>query len=241
MSQVTVKKKLVVFTGAGISQESGIKTFRDEDGTWNEYNVEEVATLDGWRKDRQKVLDFYNKRKNELDTVTFNEAHSILADLEKHFDVTIITQNVDDLHERAGSTNVLHLHGELRLMCSSNNKKLTLPYDRNIKVGDKHEDGSQLRPYIVWFGEEVQLIVRAQEIVTTADIFVVIGTSLEVWPANNLIKYTYKAKDLIIIDKKVKDDLPAMQYFDKIQAPATIGLKILAERLRLEYYPETKI
>lgn len=238
MSQETVKKKLVVFTGAGISQESGIKTFRDEDGTWDEYNVDEVATLDGWRRDRQKVLDFYNKRKSELNTVGPNQAHILLAELEQHFDVTIITQNVDDLHERAGSTNILHLHGQLTLMCSSNNKRLTLPYDKDIKIGDKHEDGSQLRPFIVWFGEDVPLIVDAQEIVMKADIFVVVGTSLEVWPANNLVKYTYKADELIIIDKKIKSDLPAMQYFEKIQAPATIGVEKLKEMLINKYIKE---
>ena len=238
MSQETVKKKLVVFTGAGISQESGIKTFRDEDGTWDEYNVDEVATLDGWRRDRQKVLDFYNKRKSELNTVGPNQAHILLAELEQHFDVTIITQNVDDLHERAGSTNILHLHGQLTLMCSSNNKRLTLPYDKDIKIGDKHEDGSQLRPFIVWFGEDVPLIVDAQEIVMKADIFVVVGTSLEVWPANNLVKYTYQADELIIIDKKIKSDLPAMQYFEKIQAPATIGVEKLKEMLINKYIKE---
>ena len=230
-------KKLVIFTGAGISAESGIQTFRDN-GLWDEYNVDEVATLDGWRKDRQKVLDFYNKRKGELNTVGPNQAHILLAELEQYFDVTIITQNVDDLHERAGSTNILHLHGQLTLMCSSNNKRLTLPYDKDIKIGDKHEDGSQLRPFIVWFGEDVPLIVDAQEIVMKADIFVVVGTSLEVWPANNLVKYTYKADELIIIDKKIKSDLPAMQYFEKIQAPATIGVEKLKEMLINKYIKE---
>lgn len=184
------RQKIVFFTGAGVSAESGVKTFRDSGGLWEGHSVEEVASIRGWKTDRSKVLKFYNERRRQLNEVEPNNAHKVIAELEKDYDVVVITQNVDDLHERAGSTNIIHLHGELMKMCSSNNKKLTLPYEKDIEVGDKHEDGSQLRPFIVWFGEDVPMMIEAANEVRTADIFVVIGTSLNVYPAADLVRYT---------------------------------------------------
>lgn len=192
-------KKLVFLTGAGISAESGIKTFRDAGGLWQGHNVMDVASPQGWRRNKELVLEFYNQRNKQLSEVEPNEGHKIIAELEKLFDVTIITQNVDPLHELAGSSDVLHLHGELTKMCSSIDKEKTLPY-QEIKVGDKHEDGSQLRPYIVWFGEDVPKISEAVKIAETADIFVVVGTSLQVYPAAGLVEYISDECDLYYID-----------------------------------------
>lgn len=195
------KPKLVVLTGAGISAESGIKTFRDTGGTWEEKKVEDVAYLSAWqdKKKRQGMLDFYNARFAQLNTVEPNIAHLKLKELEELFDVTIITQNVDDLHERAGSTNIIHLHGELNKMCSSNDKTKTLPYSE-IKIGDKHPDGSQLRPFIVWFGEDVPNIMKAADVAREADILMVIGTSLEVYPAANLVGHADNVPELWVFD-----------------------------------------
>lgn len=183
-------KKLVVITGAGVSAESGVPTFRDEGGLWDKYDPMEVCTVDGWRKDRAKVLEFYNIRRAQLEEVQPNLAHIGLATLQEHFDVQIITTNVDDLHERAGSNNVLHLHGELLKACSSNRKEFgVMDYPASgINIGDKHPDGSQLRPYIVWFGEGVPQMPVAQSIVDSADVIVVIGTSFSVYPAALLVE-----------------------------------------------------
>ncbi len=167
-----MKKKLVILTGAGISAESGIKTFRDSNGLWENHDVMEVASPEGWRKNRELVLEFYNQRRRQLHEVEPNEAHYILAELEQHFEVQIITQNIDDLHERSGSTNIIHLHGELFKSCSSLNRTLVYEQKDDIKLGDKAEDGSQLRPDIVWFGEDVPMIPKAAEIVATADILI---------------------------------------------------------------------
>lgn len=185
-----MKKKVVVLTGAGVSAESGLRTFRDTNGLWEEYHVEDVATYDGWLRNPEMVLDFYNKRRSQLLTAQPNDAHKALVRLEEKFDVTIITQNVDDLHERAGSSNVLHLHGELTKVRSVGNPKLiySIGYDE-IKLGDKCEEGQQLRPHIVWFGEAVPLIESAAEIVSYADYLLIIGTSLQVYPAAGLMHY----------------------------------------------------
>lgn len=191
-----MKKKLVFLTGAGVSKESGIDTFRDAGGLWEGHNVMDVASIQGWRKNKQLVLDFYNKRRSILDTVEPNNAHKLITELENYYDVIVITQNVDNLHEKAGSTNVIHLHGELSKACSSNNKKLTVPYTSDINVGDKHEDGSQLRPFIVWFGEDVPMISTAIKEIQDADIAVIVGTSLNVYPAADLI--TYAPEDVVI-------------------------------------------
>lgn len=231
------KKKIVVLTGAGISAESGIKTFRDLDGLWYEHKVEDVASLAGWKRDRQLVLNFYNERRKGLDTVEPNKAHTLLADLEKEYEVVVITQNVDDLHERGGSTNIIHLHGELRKMCSSNNKNLTLPYDRDIMLGDKHEDGSQLRPFIVWFGEAVPKIEDAAYQVSTADILVIIGTSLQVYPAAGLLDYVKEGVNIYYLDKDPSIDtsmysLDVLRRINYLPGLATEGVARLIDLLK---------
>nr|WP_315188251.1 NAD-dependent deacylase [uncultured Flavobacterium sp.] len=197
-----MKKKLVVLTGAGISAESGIKTFRDSDGLWEGHDVMEVATPEGWSKNQELVLDFYNKRRQQLKEVEPNLGHKILAELEKDFDVYIITQNVDDLHERAGSSKVLHLHGELLKARSTKNRDLILDWTEDLATGDLDENGNQLRPHIVWFGEDVPALEEAIAITETADYFAVIGTSLQVYPAAGLISYTYSITPVFYIDPK---------------------------------------
>lgn len=183
-------KKIVVLTGAGISAESGLKTFRDAGGLWEGHDIMKVASPIGWKKNKELVLDFYNKRRSQLQKVKPNIAHKKLVTLEKYFDVQIITQNVDDLHERAGSTNIIHLHGELLKVRSTNNQNLIYTWKKDLNIGDVCEENAQLRPHIVWFGEEVPLLNKAIEIVKTADILIIIGTSMQVYPASSLIYYT---------------------------------------------------
>ena len=197
------KKKIVVLTGAGVSAESGIKTFRDSDGLWENYRVEEVATYDAWLSNPSLVLDFYNQRRRQLATAQPNKAHYALVSLEQKFDVQIITQNVDDLHERAGSTNVLHLHGELVKARSTMEEDLvyTIGY-KDINSGDLCEKGHQLRPHIVWFGEAVPMIERAARITSEADILLIIGTSLMVYPAAGLLHYAPPESRKFAIDPK---------------------------------------
>jgi NAD-dependent deacetylase len=196
-----MKKKLVVLTGAGISAESGIRTFRDSGGLWEEHDVTEVATPEAWERDPQLVLRFYNERRKQLLTCEPNRGHSGLAALEKHFDVHIITQNVDDLHERAGSSRVLHLHGELRKARSTAMPSLITDIEGwEIKWGDKCERGSQLRPHIVWFGEPVPAMQEAAAIASQADFFVVAGTSLNVYPAASLLHYAPRGIPIWLID-----------------------------------------
>jgi NAD-dependent deacetylase len=226
-----MKQKLVVFTGAGVSAESGLATFRDSAGLWEGYDPEVVASIEGWRADRKSVLDFYNLRRQHALAAQPNAAHYGLAELETQFDVHILTQNVDDLHERAGSTNVLHLHGELAKMCSSMDKNKTLPYDRDIQLGDKHEDGSQLRPFIVWFGENVPMLDEAIQVARQADIFVVIGTSLQVYPAASLVGYVWDHVPKFLIDKSTPWGVSGIQNLVIIQKPATEGVKELQEKL----------
>jgi len=226
------KKKLVVLSGAGVSAESGLKTFRDSDGLWEGYNIEDVATPRAWRKDPQLVLDFYNyRRKNVLDAQP-NAAHYGLAELEKNFDVTIITQNIDDLHERAGSTNVVHLHGEISKMRSERDIELVYEIRGDIKIGDKAEDGGQFRPHIVWFEEPVPKIEEAIPVVRQADIFVVVGTSLVVYPAAGLVNYAQWNVPKYIIDKRIPYTSEVTNV-TTIEKPATEGVKdllILLER-----------
>jgi NAD-dependent deacetylase len=229
-------KKLVFLTGAGVSAESGIKTFRDAGGVWEGHNVMDVASPQGWRRNKELVLEFYNQRNKQLSEVEPNEGHKIIAELEKLFDVTVITQNVDDLHERAGTTNVFHLHGELTKMCSSIDKEKTLPY-QEIKVGHKHEDGSQLRPYIVWFGEDVPTIGEASNITNDADIFVVVGTSLQVYPAAGLIEYAKPEAKLYYIDPNPSlDDVTrnVRGRINVIQKVGSEGMKELFDILSKE-------
>jgi NAD-dependent deacetylase len=216
---------IVVLTGAGISAESGLKTFRDSDGLWEGYDVYAVASPMGWAKDPQLVLDFYNMRRHDALNAIPNEAHKILAKLEEKFAVTIITQNIDDLHERAGSKNILHLHGEITKCRSVKNTNTYFPYINDIKLGDLAPDGSQLRPHIVWFGEAVPMMEQAVAITMTADIFIVIGTSLQVYPAASVIDYLPEHCKKYIVDKHI----PEMSNtdFTAIEQPATIGMQQL--------------
>ncbi len=226
-----MKKKIVVLTGAGISAESGIKTFRDSDGLWMGHSVEDVATPRGFAKNPNLVLDFYNKRRREVKLAKPNEAHVGLADLESIFDVTIITQNIDDLHERAGSTNIIHLHGEIMKMHTVKNPYKILTATDNIYVGDIGDDGTQLRPFVVWFEEPVPMIEKAVEVMRDADIFVLIGTSLQVYPAAGLIDVLADAVPKYIIDKKIPN---VSQYFNIIplEGTATEGVKKLKKLLK---------
>ncbi len=194
-------KRLVVLTGAGMSAESGIRTFRDSNGLWNNYRIEEVASPEAWEKHPEVVLEFYNQRRKQLFEVEPNAGHRALVRLEEKFDVQIITQNVDDLHERAGSSHVLHLHGELKKARSTVDPDLVYELDHwELKMGDTCEKGSQLRPHIVWFGEPVPLFDQAVQIAKTADIFLVIGTSLVVYPAAGLIRYVERDVPKFYVD-----------------------------------------
>ena len=217
------KKKLVILSGAGISAESGLRTFRDSDGLWEGYNVEDVATPEAWKKDPQLVLNFYNERRRNVADAKPNAAHIGLAELENDFDVTVITQNIDDLHEKAGSTNVLHLHGEIFKMRSEWDDELISEIKGDIKLGDMATDGKQLRPFIVWFGEPVVMMERAVEVVYTADVFAVIGTSLAVYPAAGLVNYVSANTPKYIIDKKIPYTSP-MKNLILIEKPATEGI-----------------
>lgn len=198
-----MKQKLVVLSGAGISAESGIKTFRDSDGLWENYDVMDVASIDGWNRNPQLVLEFYNQRRKQLLEVEPNAGHIGLAELEKNYEVHIITQNVDDLHERAGSSHIIHLHGELKKVRSIKNAFKTYGLDGwEVKWGDKAEDGHQLRPHIVWFGEEVPMMDIAAMITAQADVLVIIGTSLQVYPAAGLLHYAPAEIPKYLIDPK---------------------------------------
>jgi NAD-dependent deacetylase len=193
-------KHLVVLTGAGMSAESGIKTFRGADGLWEGHDVMQVASPEGFEANPELVLEFYNQRRRQLLEVAPNKAHLELANLEKHFKITIITQNIDDLHERAGSTNVIHLHGELLKVRSTKNETLVLDWTKDLNLGDLDKNGNQLRPHIVWFGEAVPLIDKAVEICTTADKLLIIGTSLQVYPAASLMHYVPENTPTFFID-----------------------------------------
>jgi NAD-dependent deacetylase len=226
-------KKLVILTGAGMSSESGIKTFRDSGGLWEEYDVSEVATPQAWAKNRDLVLRFYNERRRQLASSKPNDGHLGLAKLEKYFDVQIITQNIDDLHERAGSTKVLHLHGELTKARSTVNQSLIYEIGyKDIHPGDNCEKGSQLRPHIVWFGEEVPMMDAAASLTRNADIFVVIGSSLNVYPAAGLISYAPAKASLWLIDPK-EVAVPISRKVEVIREMASKGVGILTERLLL--------
>ena len=195
-------KKLVVLTGAGISAESGISTFRDAGGLWEGYDVNEVATPEGFAANPELVLDFYNQRRRQLKEVEPNEAHRLLAHLEKRFHVVVITQNVDDLHERAGSQHIIHLHGELLKSRGVDDPYTTYPCTGDIHIGDKSPTGAQLRPHIVWFGEDVPMIVKAAEEVETADIVLIIGTSLQVYPAAGLMNCAEEGIPIYYVDPR---------------------------------------
>jgi NAD-dependent deacetylase len=224
-------KKIVVLSGAGISAESGIKTFRDADGLWEGHDIMEVASTIGWNKNPTLVLDFYNKRRAQLLTVQPNKAHEILADLEHNFDVKIITQNVDDLHERAGSSSILHLHGELLKVRSVANEKNIMHWKTDVNIGDCDSDGNQLRPHIVWFGEAVPLIEKAIEIVESADILIIIGTSLQVYPAAGLMNYVSQNVPVYYIDPKPATIYDLPNKLKVLPLSAVEGMKIVKEEL----------
>ena len=225
------KKKIVVFTGAGMSAESGIKTFRDSNGLWEEYKIEDVATFDAWENNRALVLDFYNQRRKQVLEAFPNEAHKLVAQLQTKYDVQIITQNVDDLHERAGSKKVLHLHGEIIKSRSTEYEHLVYPVNGyEIKEGDVCEKGSQLRPHIVWFGEAVPEMDAAIAIAEQADIFITIGTSLNVYPAANLIHVTTPKTQKYLIDPS-DFNLDYIKDLIHIKATAVEGMRILAKKL----------
>lgn len=225
MGQTKSMKKLIVLSGAGVSAESGIRTFRDSNGLWENHDVMEVASPEGWRRNRQLVLEFYNQRRKQARECQPNLAHQLLAELESYFEVHIITQNVDDLHERAGSSQVLHLHGELNKAQSSLDPKLIYHLDHwEIKEGDKCEKGSQLRPFIVWFGEAVPMMLPAINLVKTADFFLVIGTSLQVYPAASLIDYVPTTAQKFLIDPVAPSNYLA-RNLHLIQENATSGME----------------
>lgn len=228
--------KIVVLTGAGISAESGLSTFRDSGGLWEGFSIEEVASIDGWYQDKEKVLDFYNMRRKQAASAKPNKAHKVIADLENAFEVSVVTQNVDDLHERAGSQNVIHLHGLLREAKSEKDDNYIVDIGSDsIKLGDKAADGSQLRPNVVWFGEPVPMIEKAAEVVSMADILIVVGTSLVVYPAASLIDYTRPGIQKYIIDPSTPE-LFSYDGWIHFQEKATIGMpklqKILTDKIR---------
>lgn len=226
-----MKKKLVVLTGAGISAESGIKTFRDADGLWEGHDVMEVATPEGFARNPELVLDFYNQRRRQLREVRPNPAHFGLAELEKDFDVHIITQNVDDLHEKAGSTNVWHLHGELLKVRSVHNPDFILDWEGDLLAGDKDDQGFQLRPHIVWFGEEVPALDEAVRLTDQADVVAVIGTSLQVYPAAGLVSYARPEVPVYYLDPKPAPIYGLPNKLEVIPMSATEGIEVLKQRL----------
>ena len=224
-----MKKRVVILTGAGISAESGISTFRDSDGLWEQYRVEDVATPEGYAKDKALVLDFYNQRRRQLKEVKPNEGHRQLVRLEEYFDVQIVTQNVDNLHEQAGSSHVLHLHGELTKARSERDSNLIVDIGyEDIHLGDKGPDGAQLRPHIVWFGEAVPNIEPAAELCERCDFFVVIGTSMNVYPAAGLIHYVPRESPCWLVDPKAVAVSRAVKIY---QEKAGTGVKKVVDEL----------
>jgi NAD-dependent deacetylase len=224
-------KNIVILTGAGMSAESGVKTFRDSGGLWEGHDVMQVASPQGWEKDKELVLEFYNQRRRQLLNVQPNLAHFSVADLENNYQVQIITQNVDDLHERAGSSDVLHLHGELFKVRSTFDENDVLEWKKDLILGDICKKGYQLRPHIVWFGEPVPLLQNAMEVVGKADIFVVIGTSMQVYPAASLINYVPSANPIFFIDPKPTISEKAFPNLTLIPEKAGLGVTKLKELL----------
>lgn len=226
-------KKLVVLSGAGISAESGISTFRDSNGLWENHKIEDVASPEGFARNPQLVLDFYNLRRRQLKSVFPNKAHLILKELEQNFEVNIITQNVDDLHEQAGSNNVLHLHGELKKVRPINNYNNIITWEEDLNIGDKDNCGNQLRPHIVWFGEMVPEIENAEKIVSQADILLIVGTSLQVYPAAGLIHSAQENCKIFVIDPHLENKLTPQDNFYKMSA--TEGMEKLKKILLTKY------
>ncbi|WKB81576.1 NAD-dependent deacylase [Cellulophaga lytica] len=224
-------KNIVLLTGAGISAESGIKTFRDADGLWEGHDVMQVASPQGFAANPKLVLDFYNQRRKQLLTVTPNKAHLAITDLQNYFNVTVITQNVDDLHERAGNKNVVHLHGELlKVRCTHNNNDV-LDWKKDLVLGDLSSSNKQLRPHIVWFGEEVPLLQKAAEITETADILIIIGTSMQVYPAASLVNYANNGTPIYFIDPNPSIKQTDFNNLTIISKTAVNGLPTLVKDL----------
>ena len=229
-------KKIVVFTGAGVSADSGLSTFRDADGLWANYRVEDVCTPEALARNRPLVIEFYNKRRKELFSTQPNPAHYAIAELEKHFDVQVVTQNVDDLHERAGSTRVTHLHGELMKLRSERNPNLIVPIEGwEQKLDDRAEDGALLRPHIVFFGESVPMFDRATQIAGEADIMVVVGTSLAVYPAAMLVRYAKAGVPIYVVDPGNPDVSMIRNPLTHIKERGAVGVPQLVEMLKNEY------
>lgn len=225
------RKRIVVLTGAGISAESGLKTFRDGDGLWEEHRIEDVATPEAFQRDPELVLRFYNMRRNACMAALPNAAHKGLVTLEEKYEVRIITQNIDDLHERAGSAQVMHLHGEIMKMRSTRNSQVLFPYDRDLRPGDLASDGGQLRPHVVWFGEAVPMITQAIPLLSDwADIVVLIGSSLAVYPAAGLLNDAPGRIPKYVIDKRIPD-VHYLEQLTRIEQPATQGIATLLELL----------
>lgn len=223
------EKRIVFFSGAGISAESGVKTFRDSGGLWEEHSIEDVATPEAFARDPELVLDFYNQRRRQMYEVEPNKAHLKIAELQKEFPVEVITQNVDNLHERAGADNVLHLHGELDQGRSSTNPDIIVDLNgKDIKMGDKAPDGTQLRPNVVWFGEAVPALDTAAEVVSRADILVIVGTSLQVYPAAGLVHYAPENCTLYYIDPKAEIPFGFPQNIKLIKEKASRGMELSA-------------
>jgi NAD-dependent deacetylase len=224
-------KKIVVLTGAGMSAESGIKTFRDADGLWEGHSIHDVATPEAWERNPELVLDFYNQRRRQLLSVEPNSAHFALSKPEEQYDITIITQNVDDLHERAGSAQVIHLHGELRKVRSTQDETLVYDWDTDLILGDTCKKNSQLRPHIVWFGEAVPNLSLAEEITQTADILIIIGTSMQVYPAANLIYHCNQGIPIYFIDPNPNIEESYFKNLTVIKETATKGMEIVLNKL----------
>ena len=225
-------KKIVVLTGAGMSAESGLRTFRDADGLWEGHDVMKVASPEGWHSDKKLVLQFYNERRQQLLQVKPNKAHNILNELENDYKVTIITQNVDDLHERAGSSDIIHLHGELLKVRSVQNESLVYERTSDVRLGDLADDGHQLRPHIVWFGEAVPMLDKAIEITRTAEILIIIGTSMQVYPAASLVNFVKEGTPIYFIDPHPTISNVHYNNLVVISKKAVDGMQILLEHLK---------
>lgn len=227
------RQKIVILTGAGISAESGINTFRDADGLWEGHDVMEVASPEGWRKNQALVLDFYNQRRRQLKTVVPNAAHLALKELEKQYEVVVITQNVDDLHERGGSTNIIHLHGELKKVRSTGDENLIYDWEEDCVLGDRCKKGYQLRPHIVWFGEAVPALEAAVDEIYDAHHILIIGTSMQVYPAAGLVGYAPRDANIYYIDPKpsINYELQRRNKLEVFPEAATTGVRKLVDRL----------
>lgn len=227
------RKKVVILSGAGVSAESGIQTFRDAGGLWEGYDVMEVASPQGWQKNKELVLDFYNQRRKQLNDVHPNLAHLEIKKLEAKHDVVVITQNIDDLHERAGSSNVIHLHGELRKARSVNNESLVTYIEGDINLGDLASDGHQLRPHIVWFGEMVPMLEKAAAEVSDADIIIIVGTSMKVYPAAGLVSYAPRDAILHYVDPNpnISHEMQLLNNLQVLRLKATEGISEIVKKL----------